>query len=64
MQRACNLTNASGRFHNFFWPPRRTQWLESRGIRIIRVRNQQLDEAVQAVVQEIEHRAQGLITPP
>ena len=32
---------------------RRTKWLRSRGFQVIRFRNQELDEDVQAVVQEI-----------
>jgi very-short-patch-repair endonuclease len=34
---------------------RRTAWLESEGYRVIRFRNQMVDDEIQQVVQEIEH---------
>ncbi|HEY3395106.1 MAG TPA: DUF559 domain-containing protein [Lacipirellulaceae bacterium] len=34
---------------------RRTQWLSSRGFQVMRFRNQELDENIQAVMDAIEH---------
>ncbi len=40
---------------------RRTEWLASRGFRVLRFRNQALDENIHGVVQEIQR---ALNTPP
>jgi 5-methyltetrahydrofolate--homocysteine methyltransferase len=41
---------------------RRTQWLISRGFRVMRFRNQELDENIHAVLEAIERALE--ITPP